>query len=173
MANQTPYQFYLHYREMPASMHVIYTATLIMPGFGYIFAALYLFGSHAGRDGHSATLSVDDIVIAYSGSTEGTELETALRGPMAAMLPANEIGQIFTWVQAGADKVGYEMEIRSILDKRCMACHDGSNPHLPNLEGYENLMDVVVMDTGTDLFTLVRSLIFICLASRSSFSSCA
>ncbi|MDH3673635.1 MAG: hypothetical protein OES46_21170 [Gammaproteobacteria bacterium] len=138
------------------SVRVLYTGALIVLGLGYMFAALYLFGSHSGRDGKPTTLSVQDIVIAYSGSKEGTRLETALRGPMAGMLPVTETGQILGWVQRGADEAEYEKDIRPILDRRCLACHDGSNPHLPNLDGHENLMEVVVMDTGADVFTLVR-----------------
>ena len=37
-----------------------------------------------------------------------------------------------------------------------MSCHDGSNPHLPNLSGYDNIKKVTEQDTGTDIFTLVR-----------------
>ena len=37
-----------------------------------------------------------------------------------------------------------------------MICHDGSNPHLRNLNGYDNLKKVTERDTGTDVFTLVR-----------------
>ena len=37
-----------------------------------------------------------------------------------------------------------------------MTCHDGSNPHLPNLIGYDNLKKVTERDTGADVFTLVR-----------------
>ena len=37
-----------------------------------------------------------------------------------------------------------------------MACHDGSNPHLPNLNGYDNVQKVTENDTGTGVFTLVR-----------------
>ena len=39
-----------------------------------------------------------------------------------------------------------------MLDKRCMTCHDGSNPHLANLDGYDNLKKVTEQDTGTDIF---------------------
>jgi hypothetical protein len=42
------------------------------------------------------------------------------------------------------------------LDKRCMLCHDGSNPHLPNLKGYDNLHKMAAVDTGASLSTLVR-----------------
>jgi len=37
-----------------------------------------------------------------------------------------------------------------------MACHDGSNPHLPNLSDFETLKKLGEMDTGTPVFTLVR-----------------
>ena len=37
-----------------------------------------------------------------------------------------------------------------------MACHDGSNPHLPNLNGYDNLKKVTEKDTGAAIPTLVR-----------------
>ena len=43
-----------------------------------------------------------------------------------------------------------------MLDRRCMACHDGSNPHLVNLNGYAPLMKVTERDTGPAIFTLVR-----------------
>lgn len=68
----------------------------------------------------------------------------------------DQTDKLVAWVQAGADRGKYETEIKPILDQRCMACHDGSNPHLPNLNGYDNLKKVTVQDTGTDVFTLVR-----------------
>jgi hypothetical protein len=61
-----------------------------------------------------------------------------------------------SWVQEGADRARYEKQIRPAIDKRCMACHDGSNPHLVNLNGYDNLKKTTERDTGTDIFTLVR-----------------
>ena len=41
--------------------------------------------------------------------------------------------------------------------KICLSCHDGSNPHLSNLDGYENIAISVEQDTGKDLHTLVRA----------------
>jgi VanZ family protein len=61
-----------------------------------------------------------------------------------------------SWVQEGADRARYEKQIRPAIDKRCLSCHDGSNPHLANLNGYDNLKKVTERDTGTDIFTLVR-----------------
>ncbi len=141
---------------MPKSVRVLYTATLLVLGMGYLFALIYLFHTYSGKDGNPATLSYDDIVVAYTGSGKGSRLESALRGPMSSMLPREEMTPILTWVQQGAARDVFETTIRPTLDKRCMACHDGSNPHLPNLNGYDNVQKVTERDTGTGVFTLVR-----------------
>jgi hypothetical protein len=75
---------------------------------------------------------------------------------MSAMLPAEESSRLVGWVQEGASRAAYEKDIRPVIDKRCMTCHDGSNPHLANLDGYDNIKKVTERDTGTDIFTLVR-----------------
>jgi hypothetical protein len=147
---------YLHYSELPFSMRVLYTAALLILGMGYIFGLIYVFHTYAGRDGNPSSLSYEDMVIAYSGTGKGSRLEAALRGPMSNMLPPEELSPIIAWVQQGADKVQYETGIRPTIDKRCMSCHDGSNPHLVNLGGYDNIKKVTEQDTGTDVFTLVR-----------------
>ena len=72
------------------------------------------------------------------------------------MLPRDESGTIIGWLQEGGDRARYEKEIKLILDRRCMTCHDGSNPHLPNLNGYDNMQKVTERDTGAGIFTLVR-----------------
>jgi len=101
-------------------------------------------------------LSYQDVVIAYAGSGKGSRIEAALRGPMSAMLPAEESARIVEWVQEGTSRPVYDKDIRPIFDKRCMTCHDGSNPHLANLDGYDNMKKVTERDTGTGVFTLVR-----------------
>ena len=147
---------FLHFSELPYSQRAVYTAALLVLGMGYLFALIYLFHTYSGKDGNALTLSYEDIVIAYSGSGKDSRLESALRGAMAAMLPRDEAVPIIDWVKAGADRPGYEKTIRATLDKRCMTCHDGSNPHLVNLNGFDNLKKVTERDTGTGIFTLVR-----------------
>lgn len=147
---------YLHFSELPYSLRTLYTAVLLVLGLGYLFAMIYLFHTYAGKDGHPESLSYEDIVIAYSGSGKDSRIESALRGSMSVMLPKDELVSIVGWVQKGADKPTFEKEVKPILDKRCMACHDGSNPHLPNLNGFDNVKKVTEKDTGTELFTLVR-----------------
>ncbi|MDH3229264.1 MAG: elongation factor-1 alpha [Alphaproteobacteria bacterium] len=146
---------FFHYSEFPLSMRTLFTGTLIVLGIGYLFAMIQIYSAHAGRDGKPG-LSVEDIRIAYSGQKDATKLEGALMGPMSGMLPLGERGDIVGWVRRGLDEIEYESRIRSIFDKRCVACHDGSNPHIPDLNGYEGVAEEAQIDTGMDLFTLVR-----------------
>lgn len=156
MSDSPLHRHYLHFSELPTSMRIMYTAVLLVLGLAYMFAAIYLFHTYSGRDGNPKDMSYDDLVIAYSGSGKGSRLESALRGPMSNMLPPDELNVLVSWVQQGADKGKYETAIKPILEKRCLSCHDGSNPHLANLNGLENLKKVTEQDTGTDIFTLVR-----------------
>jgi hypothetical protein len=157
MSDVPLHRLYRHYSELPYSRRVLFTATLLVLGLGYLFAVIYLFHTYAGRaGGNPMMLSYKDVLVAYTGSDKGSRLESALRGPMSTMLPADETNILITWVREGADRTKYEKDIKPLLDKRCMSCHDGSNPHLPNLGGYENLKKATEQDTGTDIFTLVR-----------------
>jgi hypothetical protein len=151
------HRHYLHYSELPYSQRVLYTATLLILGMAYFFALLNLYFTYAGRaGGNPLMLSYEDIVVAYSGSGKGSRLESALRGPMAGMLPADERNAVLTWAGEGGARPLYEKTVAPLLEKRCMACHDGSNPHLPNLNGYDNLKKVTEKDTGANISTLVR-----------------
>ncbi|MDH4150716.1 MAG: elongation factor-1 alpha [Betaproteobacteria bacterium] len=155
MTEAPVHRLYHHFSELPYSLRVLYTAVLLVLGLAYVFALTYVFVSQGGKDG-KAGLSYEDIVIAYSGTGKGSRLESALSGSMRSMLPADEINPMVAWVQAGADQATYEKSIRPTIDKRCVSCHDGSNPHLANLSGYDNLKKVTEQDTGASISTLVR-----------------
>ena len=156
MSDTPLHRHYLHFSELPTSVRIMYTAVLLLLGLAYIFAAIYLFHTYSGRDGNPKDMSYDDLVIAYTGSGKGSRLESALRGPMSNMLPPDELNVIVSWVQEGADKAKFEATVKPIIDKRCLSCHDGGNPHLANLNGLDNMKKVTEQDTGTDIFTLVR-----------------
>lgn len=149
------HRLYRHFQELPVSMRTLFTGTLLVIGMGYMFAMVYVYASDAGRDGNPA-LTVEDIVLSYRGSSEGTQLEAALQGPMSAMLAANDSQEIIRWIRGGADKKVYQAKIAPIIEQNCLDCHDGGNPHLANLDGFDNIKTVIVQDTGTDLYTLVR-----------------
>jgi hypothetical protein len=149
------HRHYLHFSELPTSVRVLYTGALLILGIGYLFALIYLFHTTAGRDGKPG-LTYEDVVIVYSGSGKSSRLEAALRGPMSAMLPPEELSKLVGWAQKGADREAYDTDIKRIFEQRCMACHDGGNPHLSNLSSYEGVKKLTEQDTGTDVFTLVR-----------------
>jgi len=149
------HRLYRHFQELPISMRVLFTSALLVLGLGYLFAALYVFAAHSGADGKPG-LSVDDIKITYSGGSGITKLGSALQGPMSSMLPQRDMATLLDWIRGGADKKTYTSSIETIVADNCLACHDGSNPHLSNLDGFENIQSVVDVDTGADLYTLVR-----------------
>jgi hypothetical protein len=147
---------FFHFSALPLSMRMVYTMTLLVLGTGYMFAMLQVFFTHAGLDGNPKNISAEDIRIAYHGSTSDTRLEKALKGPMSEMLPSEERAVIFKWVKDGSTKEGYEQVVKPIVESRCQACHDGSNPHQPTLINYEGISKVVAKDTGATIPTLVR-----------------
>ncbi|MFO7542780.1 MAG: hypothetical protein R6W97_08260, partial [Thiobacillus sp.] len=72
------------------------------------------------------------------------------------MLPTEERAVIFKWVQDGSTQDGYDKLVKPIVENRCAACHDGSNPHQPTLINYEGISKMVVKDSGATIPTLVR-----------------
>ena len=155
MSDQPIHRLYRHFQELPVSMRVLFTGALLALGMGYMFAMIYVYTSDAGKDGNPA-LTVEDIVISYSGSDKGTHLEAALKGAMSNMLSEGDLKVILNWVANDATRDEYESGTQSVIAKNCLDCHDGSNPHLSNLDGYDNIKTVVVQDTGKALHTLVR-----------------
>jgi hypothetical protein len=151
MSNRSFY----HFSALPMSMRMVYTMTLLVLGTGYLFAMLQVFFTHAGLDGKPG-LSAEDIRIAYHGSEHDTRLEKAIKGPMSEMLPAEDKQKVFAWIAAGATADGYEKDIKPIVESRCIACHNGSNPHQPRLDTYEEISKLVAKDSGATIPTLVR-----------------
>ena len=152
-----PHRLYHHYSELPYSLRVLYTSVLLILGLGYLFALLNIYFTYAGRaGGNPVMLSYEDIVVAYSGSGKGSVLESALNGPMSQMLPPDEKSALLTWVHEGAAQPGYDTAVKPIVDRRCVTCHGGSNPHLPSFASFDQLKKVTALDTGASMATLVR-----------------
>lgn len=157
MSEQPLHRYFVHYSELPASQRVLYTAALLVLGAGYLFAMLNIYFTYAGRaGGNPLLLSPEDLIVAYSGSGKGSRLESALRGPMSSMLPADERNVVLAWAAEGAPRSAYDNSVAPLIEKRCFMCHDGSNPHLPSFSSYDNLKKVTEKDTGAAIATLVR-----------------
>lgn len=152
--SDVPFRYPLFY-QLPPSLKILYTMVLLILGIGYLFSMIQVYEVHAGRDG-SPSLSVEDIKIAYSGNPHSSRIEAALQGPMSSMASAADKAKIIAWARKGSDPSAYETTIRPILSTQCYGCHDGSNPNLPNLTGYDNVQKVSVIDTGVSTVSLVR-----------------
>lgn len=146
---------FVHFSQMTLTHKMFYTGVFCVLGVGYLAAMVYVYISHAGRDGKEM-LTAQDIVIAYAGSSAGTKLESALMGPMSKMLQPDENLQIVDWVRKGTKKDEFDAKIGPLMAKRCVVCHNDHNPHLPSLEHYESVLKVAEKDTGANVHTLVR-----------------
>lgn len=146
----------VHFKFLPLSMRVLFSAVLLVFGLGYCMAMFQVWENHANKDG-DPMLTGKDLMIAYGGNPEGTKLETALRGAMADMLPAEKRQVIFDWLHSGAkeDEVGSKIE--PIMQEHCVACHNPEvNPHLPNFATPDGLKSVSAKDEGMTIHTLIR-----------------
>ncbi len=157
MTNQT----LLHFQSQPTGYRALYTMVLLVLGLGYLFAMIQTYHVHAMRDGKPG-LSPADLEIAYSGSQADTRLEAAIKGPMSGMLHKEDVAIMITWVRTGAGKEAFQDKVVPIMQEHCLSCHGAgtgaraANPHIPNLEGYDNVMKMVQLDRGEDIFTMVR-----------------
>ena len=147
---------FVHFKFLPMSMRVLFSMVLLVFGTGYLMAMIQVWENHAGKDG-DPMLTAKDLMISYSGNPEGTKLETALRGPMADMLPAEKREVIFNWLHAGAPEADYATKIDPILQEHCVMCHNPeANPHLPDLRDAAGASKVTAKDEGMNIPTLVR-----------------
>jgi len=147
---------HVHFKFLPLSLRVLYTMVLLVFGAGYLFAMIHVWESNAGKDG-DPMMSEKDLMITYGGNPSGTKLETALRGPMQDMLPAEKRKAIFDWLHAGARQEAFESRIDPVIQEHCVGCHTpDANPHLTDLHSYQGVAKVAAKDEGMTIPTLVR-----------------
>lgn len=145
---------YPRFHDLSPSQRLLCTFVLLTLGLGYLLAMILIWETHVGLDGKPG-LSPKDIVIAYRGDA-ATRLEIALKGPMADRIDEASRAKIFHWIEEGGQEGAYQATIKPILEERCVICHNGSNPHIPNLSTFEDLKKVAVRSTGVSIGTLVR-----------------
>ena len=75
---------------------------------------------------------------------------------MRTMLPPEENTTIINWLHQGTTRAAFASNVNPIIEKRCIICHDGSNPHIPDLTGYDKMKKMTEADTGTPVATLIR-----------------
>jgi hypothetical protein len=73
------------------------------------------------------------------------------------MLSAEEAGRIIDWIHSGGlMSKTYKEEIEPILKARCLQCHNGTNPAIPDLSSFTGVEAVSQGDQGVSVGTLVR-----------------
>jgi hypothetical protein len=147
---------HVHFSFLPMSLKVLYTMQLLVFGAAYLFAMIHVYESNAAKDG-DPMMSGKDLMITYGGNPDGTKLESALRGAMKDMLPAEKRKAIFDWLYSGASQEEYQTKISPIIEEHCIACHNPeANPHLTDLRAYQGVAKVAAKDEGMSIATLVR-----------------
>lgn len=142
--------------DCTVSEKLLHTSFLLLVGVGYLMAISFLYVVSVSKDGKPG-LSVEDIAASYYGNRSGTRLEAAIRGPMAGYIQEEERHHVVAWLKDGAPQDGYQQQIKSIVDKNCIACHSkATGMNLPDFTSYQGLHELAQVDTGMSLMSLLR-----------------
>lgn len=141
--------------DCTTSEKLLYTSFLLLIGIGYLMALAYLYIVSVDKDGKPG-ISVEDIAASYYGNRSGTQLEGAIRGPMAGYIAEEERHHVVAWLKDGAPQQGYQQQIKAIIDKNCITCHNPAATALPDLTAYQGLQKFAQMDTGMSIMSLLR-----------------
>lgn len=138
------------------SEKLLYTSFLLLVGLGYLMAISYLYVTHEMNDGKPG-LSMTDVASSYYGNRSGTRLEAAIRGPMAGFIEDEDRMRIVAWLKDGGEEEHYANEIRPILAKTCLNCHNkAANPNIPDYTTFAGLHEVSKVDTGMSIASLLK-----------------
>ncbi len=147
---------YRRFSDCSTSERLLYTLFILLLATGYLFAMTLLYITVAVEDGKPG-LSIKDISNKYRGEHSTTRLEQALGSIMVPYRTDGEYKKIVQWINSGATEARFALEVRPILDAKCIACHNpGSGLNIPDFTEFANVKELVVMDTGDTFATLVR-----------------
>ncbi len=131
------------------------TVLLVVAGIGYLlgFANIYLtYNAVDGKPG----LSVQDIRLAFHGSTEGTKLEKAITGGMKQYFASDaDFQKVSQWVRAGGKESGFA-DVQPVLLASCSTCHSkDSQAGGVVTDDYASISPLLARDTGMPISRLV------------------
>jgi len=142
--------------NLTVSEKLLYTSFLLLLSLGYLMAMAFLWVTHVDNDGKPG-LSISDVAYSYYGNRSGTRLEAAVRGPMAGFIQEEDRNVVVRWLKDGAEREGYDTDIKPILTKTCLNCHvKSSGMNLPDFSTYEGLHEVAKVDTGMSMTSLLK-----------------
>jgi hypothetical protein len=107
----------------------------------------YQYSMLDGKEG----LSPDDLKRAFYGDRTNTRLAAKINGGSMEQYLPNPVdkNKILNWIQDGAHESDFNDDIKSILARNCMRCHNpiGVMSQRP-LTSYVEVMEVVKIDRG-------------------------
>ncbi|WP_186289627.1 elongation factor-1 alpha [Methylomonas sp. HW2-6] len=134
---------------------LLFTGYLVTIGAGYLMALTQILFTHGMADGKFG-LSLDDIVYSYYGDRSGSVLESKLNGSMKMNAPDQDRFKIIQWVRDGAAEASYNADIKPIVEKNCVMCHNANAGSLPDFSKFENLKKVSESNEGATFASLTR-----------------
>jgi hypothetical protein len=137
------------------SIKLLFTGYLTAVAVGYLMALTQILYTHGMADGKFG-LSINDIVYSYYGDRSGSTLEAKLNGSMKVNAPDHERFQLIQWVRDGASQDDYEDNIKPIVDKNCVLCHNAGAASLPDFSKFENLKKYTESNQGETFQSLIR-----------------
>lgn len=155
MSNTNPDYKPFNLCNMGMSLKLLFTGYLITIGTGYVVALIQILFTHGMADGQFG-LSLNDIVYSYYGDRSGSALESKLNGSMKSNAPDEERFKIIQWVRDGAKEKIYRKEIKPIVEKRCIGCHNKNNSYLPNFNKFNVIKKLAASDEGATFKSLTR-----------------
>jgi hypothetical protein len=137
------------------SIKLLFTGYLSTIAAGYLMALIQILLTHGMADGQFG-LSLNDIVYSYYGDRSGSVLESKLNGSMKANAPDQDRFKIIQWVRDGASETEYNINIKPIVEQRCVLCHNENAGSLPDFSKFENLKKVSESSEGATFQSLTR-----------------
>lgn len=137
------------------SIKLLFTGYLVTIAAGYIMALIQILFTHGMADGQFG-LSLNDIVYSYYGDRSGSVLESKLNGSMKFNAPDEERFKIIQWVRDGASQNEYDANIKPIVEKNCVTCHNAGASSIPDFTEFENLKKLSASSQGATFQSLTR-----------------
>jgi len=138
-----------------APFKLLFTGYLCTIAMGYLLAVAQILFTHGMADG-KVGLSIEDIVYSYYGNRSGSVLEKKLNGSMKMNASDAERFKIIQWVRDSANEKEFNQEIKPIIEKDCVMCHNEHAGSLPNFTDFEEIKKLTESDHGISYASLTR-----------------
>lgn len=133
----------------------LFTGYLSAIAIGYLMALIQILFTHGMADG-KVGLSIEDIVYSYYGNRSGTVLEQKLNGSMKMNASDEDRFKIIQWVRDDAPKAEFDKEIKPIIERDCIMCHNEHASSLPNFKDFAAIKKLTKQDHGISYASLTR-----------------